>query len=267
MANFAVAASAETIEKANQVMDLYAKEGEKKEETLRRIFETAEKEAVRGTHPDLEPVLKAVDQTIGTLIKQINGIVAGQDSNIANLEEKLEAAIESKNKIRDDAEKQEQIAKEKMQEAAQLVAEANKTAAQATKDAEAAKEQAATSAQLVAEKEKTVNSLAEKLADAESKLSGYADLEKSEKEAQEKIKELERALKDLQKDHEVEIRELKTEMERKVSDAEKDAKLAISEAVTTKEREIRDTYEQKLRDADRENAKLQLKIEQMEHGK
>lgn len=267
MANFAVAASAETIEKANQVMDLYAKEGEKKEETLRRIFEMAEKESVRGTHPDLEPTLKAVDQTISTLIKQINGIVAGQDGNIKTLEEKLEAAIESKNKIRDDAEKQEQIAKEKMQEAAQLVAEANKAANLATKDAEAAKEQAATAAQLVAEKDKTVNSLAEKLADAENKLSGYAELEKSEKEAQEKIKELERALKDLQKDHEVEIREMKSEMERKISDAEKDAKLAIAEAVTENERKIRDVYEQKLRDADKENAKLQVKIEQLENDK
>ena len=89
MANFAVAVSHETIEKANRVMEMYTQEGDKKEDILLRIISIAEKESIRGTHPALEGSLKAVDSTISTLIKQINGIVAGQDGQIQDLKEKL----------------------------------------------------------------------------------------------------------------------------------------------------------------------------------
>ena len=53
MANFAVAASAETIERANRVMEVYAQEGDKKEDILIRILAVAEAEATKGTHPEL----------------------------------------------------------------------------------------------------------------------------------------------------------------------------------------------------------------------
>ena len=62
MANFAVAASFETIEFTNRVMDQYMQEGDKKEDALIRIFKLAESEAVKGTHPELEESLRAVDQ-------------------------------------------------------------------------------------------------------------------------------------------------------------------------------------------------------------
>ena len=71
MANFAVAAGIDTIERANKVMELYAQEGDKKEDILNRILDLAENEAVRGTHPELEESLRAVDATVTTLIKQI----------------------------------------------------------------------------------------------------------------------------------------------------------------------------------------------------
>lgn len=238
--------------------------GDQQELAFRRILNVAKSDLVRATHPQLEPALKSIDQTIATLIKQVNGIVSGQDDCIENLKEDLEKAIAQKNQIRELTDKQIEDAKEKVMVAEQTSAEAEKTAAQATKEAKAAREQADTAIKLASEKDKTITGLAEKLAEAENKLSGYAELEKAEKNAQDRIKELEHTLADLKKDHEVKVRELKADMERKVSDAEKDAKLAVAEAVAEKERELRNQYEQKLREADKENARLQLKIEQFE---
>ena len=98
MANFAVAASPETIEKANKIMEIYAQNGDKKEDTLLRILDLAEAESVKGTHPALEPNLKAIEKTLGSLLKQINGIVAGQDIQLAEAKEKLEDKKEARDK-------------------------------------------------------------------------------------------------------------------------------------------------------------------------
>lgn len=97
MANFAVAASAETIARGNKLIEAYMRKGEKQEAALVRIFDIAEKEMTRGTHPELEPHLKAVDGTIKTLIKQINGIVSGQDAQIEDIRSRLNSAIEDRN--------------------------------------------------------------------------------------------------------------------------------------------------------------------------
>ena len=105
MANFAVAASPETIEKANKIMEIYAQNGDKKEDTLLRILDLAEAESVKGTHPALEPNLKAIEKTLGSLLKQINGIVAGQDIQLAEAKEKLDSAIEEKKAALEQAKK------------------------------------------------------------------------------------------------------------------------------------------------------------------
>lgn len=121
MANFAVAASNDTIERANRVMELYAQDGDKKEDILNRIFDLAESESVRGTHPELEESLRAVDATIGTLIKQINGVVAGQDTRIEDLKEKLNQAIEEKQAALEQAKEREDAAKEREQKAVESI--------------------------------------------------------------------------------------------------------------------------------------------------
>lgn len=69
-----------------------------------------------------------------------------------------------------------------------------------------------------------------------------------------------RALADAAKDHEVALRELQAQMERKISDAEKDAALAAANATAEKEREMTAL----LREADKENARLQARIELLE---
>ena len=81
MPNFAVACSVEGKEKADSILKTYQDAlGGKQEDALMRIMELANSEFIRGTHPELEKKLRAVDATISTLIKQINGIVAGQES-------------------------------------------------------------------------------------------------------------------------------------------------------------------------------------------
>ena len=62
---------------------------EQRELALIRILEIANSEKARGTHPELEPVLAAVDQTIATLVKQINAVVAGQDKYDCRIENSI----------------------------------------------------------------------------------------------------------------------------------------------------------------------------------
>lgn len=80
------------------------------------------------------------------------------------------------------------------------------------------------------------------------------------KTAQEQIHALERTIKELEKDHATEKRELQSEAEQKLSAAQKDAALETLNAVAAKEREMNG----QLLQLERENAKLQAKIELLE---
>lgn len=141
MANFAVAASQDTIEFASKVMEMYAREGEKKEDTLLRILNIAEAESVKGTHPELEDSLKTIETTIATLIKQINGVVAGQDTQLTDLKKRLNEAIEEKRTALETSKVQIEAAQAKSEAAdatikqAQADSELVKTQAQAEIDA------------------------------------------------------------------------------------------------------------------------------------
>lgn len=73
---------------------------------------------------------------------------------------------------------------------------------------------------MAAEKEKTISTLAEKLSSAEEKGKKYDGLYES-KTAQEQIHALERTIKELEKDHATEKRELQSEAEQKLSAAQK----------------------------------------------
>lgn len=112
----------------------------------------------------------------------------------------------------------------------------------------------------VTEKEKTISTLAEKLSIAEEKGKGYDDISRAEKEAQENIRMLERKISEQEKDYAIEKRELQTEMEQKLNAAAKDAELEVINAVSKKEKEMNTAILQ----LERENAKLQAKIEMLE---
>ena len=87
-------------ERLMHIIDLYKNledpKGEQQENAILRILDIAESDNIRGTHPELEGPLLAVEATISTLIKQLNGIAVGQDAKISRLQEALNAAITEK---------------------------------------------------------------------------------------------------------------------------------------------------------------------------
>lgn len=218
-----------------------------------------------------------------------------EDYNTAreSAREEFASALTSKDKTI--ASLQEKVAQLKADKeiAETTAANADRIADQAVKEASVAKDQAGTALKLAEEKDKTIATLADKLAVAEGKAEGYDELKKSEEAAKGRIIELqkdvenleagfERELKvskeeadrtlkstqeasdrkvaELKKDHETELRELKTDMERKISDAQKDAALSCANEVAKKEREMNIT----IREADKENARLQAQIENLQ---
>lgn len=218
-----------------------------------------------------------------------------EDYNTAreSAREEFASALTSKDKTI--ASLQEKVAQLKADKeiAETTAANADRIADQVVKEASVAKDQAGTALKLAEEKDKTIATLADKLAVAEGKAEGYDELKQSEEAAKGRIIELqkdvenleagfERELKaskeeadrtlkstqeasdrkvaELKKDHETEIRELKTDMERKISDAQKDAALSCANEVAKKEREMNIT----IREADKENARLQAQIENLQ---
>lgn len=117
MANFAVKVSEDTLSRLTGIMDAYSCEGDKKEDTLVRIFATAEAEQVKGTHPELAGRLKDVEHTINTLIQQINGVVAGQDFQIDQLKERVEKVLEDKRNALEKATALSEEAKNRIEQA------------------------------------------------------------------------------------------------------------------------------------------------------
>ncbi|MBU5679004.1 alanine-zipper protein [Blautia sp. MSJ-9] len=247
------------------------------------------KTMIPGSAKDIETFEMYMKKVMESYLKSV------EDYNTAHESAKEEfiSALTSKDKtIGALQEKVAQLQEEK-KIAEQTAISASQTADQAIKEASVAKTQAETASKLAEEKDKTIANMLDKLSIVEEKAVEYDDLKKSEETARGKIIELqkdmerqkveadrklkasqeeaERALKaaqdmnarelaELKKDHATEIRELKTDMERKISDAQKDAALLCANEVVKKEREMNAL----LREADRENARLQVQLESLQ---
>ena len=242
MANFAVSASDEIIAHGRELMAQMAQPGEKQGDTLERMFRIVAEHKDGETMKQAGVDVQALDASLSNIRNMFlaaatskEQIVAIKDNMIAevkNLKDQMEKDLREKLAAADTEKK----AAEEQAEAAA------KAAAQAIKDAQAAKEQAETANRLVSEKDRTIATLADKLSAAEAKIEGYDDLMQKEAAAQDKI------------------RELQTQVERITSDAQKDTALAVANAVAEKERE----FATQLRAADKENARLQARIEILE---
>ena len=242
MANFAVSASDEIIAHGRELMAQMAQPGEKQGDTLERMFRIVAEHKDGETMKQAGVDVQALDASLSNIRNMFlaaatskEQIVAIKDNMIAevkNLKDQMEKDLREKLAAADTEKK----AAEEQAEAAA------KAAALAIKDAQAAKEQAETANRLVSEKDLTIATLADKLSAAEAKIKGYDDLMQKEAAAQDKI------------------RELQTQVERITSDAQKDTALAVANAVAEKERE----FATQLRTADKENAKLQARIEILE---
>lgn len=313
MANFAVAASPETIERANKIMEMYARTGDKKEDILLRILDLAESESIKGTHPELEGSLKAVDSTIATLIKQINGIVAGQDIQIIDLKEKLNTAIEEKRAALEQAKKENEEAQRKADAADAVVKQAQndieEAITKAQNDIQTAKKEADTVIEkanierdqairerddartIASEKTASNDLLMRQIAAMETDIVAYKELQENHKFLQtecssikENLKEKENENKELKKELDriqtdmtalqIDYRNLiseNAELRGKIQKMEQDAirksgntELDKEKAIMKKEREIRKEYQDQIRLLDKENARLQFQVEQMQ---
>lgn len=235
MANFAVAANQKTIEKANRIMDIYIREGEKKEDALVRILDLAEAEAVRGTHPELEPQLRSVDQVLSALIKGINGIVAGQDCVIEGLRKNLLDATEEKKQA---MESYEALSKEATEKVMEAQAEVKKLLSDKNKVIEERDHALA----IADEKTSSNTLLMQQMTSTQDALEKYRDMQTETLLLSEQLHDAENRLKDAL--NTIDLMKVQNE-------------LSIEKAVIEKERSM----QEKISKLERENAVLQAKID------
>lgn len=282
MGNFAVSASDEVIAKGKDLLEKMAKPGDRQGDVLGRIFKIVEdqKDGERMRQGGVD--VQALDSSLANIRNMFLASVTGKDQVIASKDDKISEVKSLKDQMERDLREKLDAAKSEKEAAIEQAGAAARAAAQAVKEAQAAKEQAETANNLVAEKDRTIATLADKLSATEAKIAGYDDLMRKESESKDQINDLlrtletektnyerrllaekdaaGRALADAGKDRDVAIRELQAQMERKISEAEKDAALATATAVAEKEREMTAL----LRAADKENARLQARIELLE---
>ena len=243
MANFAVSCSDEIIERGNRLLAKMA-EGtdEKKGETLNRLFEFVEKGIGDATMQANGVDTRALDAALNDIRTMFESVSSSRERLLAEKDQQIEQLKADKAAMKTACDNQIQTAVAEKEAAAQA-------AEKAVKDADTAQKQADTASSLAAEKEKINIMLTAKLAEAESKLSGYDDLKASELAAREQIAEFQRKITQMEKDHFAEISGMK-----------KDADIAKERAVTEKEWEMQD----KIQTAELEAAKMSGKIEILE---
>lgn len=252
--------SATTQERLQKALELYKSEADVKrdqqEAALNRILEIVESADTQIKHPQLEAVLKATESTISTLIKQINGIAAGQDSHISELQEQLNEAIQAKNEALEKAKEAAEAAKAKQKEAdaaiAQAGAEIEAAKEQAQEQIEAAK--AAAEAQIKvaeAEKKQALQECEDARSIAAEKDASNSLLLKQMQGMEEEVAEY----KQLQKEHQ-KLNEKVTNLKQEQIKKDAAASLELEKAVMTKERE----YIEQI-------TRLQLIIEQLQKKK
>lgn len=246
MANFAVSANEDVITQGRNLLERLAQPGEKQGDVLGRIFDIVEQQEQGETMRQSGIDVQALDSSLANIRTMFLAAATGKEQIVAEKDNKIAEIKALKDKMEKDLRDKLESAEAEKKTAVEQAESAAEVTAQALKDAQAAKGQADTANSLVAEKDRTIATLADKLSAAEAKIDGYDALRQKEAEAQETIKELRRALADAEKDQ-----------ERRISDAEKDAALAVANAVAAKEREITGL----LREAEKENARLQAHVE------
>lgn len=283
MATFAVNASDDTVKALSELMDGMAQEGEKKADTLQRIFRIASQNADGEVLKHSGVDVSALDAAQENIRSMFVTAVTGREQIVENCNMKIAEIRDKKDALETDLRAKITAAEESKVQAEQAANNAAKAAAQAISDAKAARDTAEANAALAAEKDKTILALTDKLTAAEAKADGYDALIKAKADADAQIaalqaqlsteqkeherilndekKSADRALSDAQKDAETKIRELQAKMDRAISDAKKDAALAQEKAIVEAAKEIREHMQEEIRQADKENAKLQAKLD------
>lgn len=239
MANFAVNAPEEVIEKGNELLNKIAKPGERKADALNRLFDIAsnrlDDEHIQQGGCD-EQALEASFTTIRRLFLAVlsgkEQIVSEKDARIADMREKHRQAEDAFKEQLESLQKERDAAIQESEKAEQIVAKHDEYIARA-------KEQTAIANRLLEEKDTTIQMLTEKLNVAKMQLEEYAGLREAERRASEQVAVL------------------TAEMKRKLSEAEKEKELAVERAVASAEK----AKDMEIRKLDKENARMQAKLD------
>lgn len=283
MATFAVSASDDTVKSLSEIMDSLAQDGEKKADTLRRIFDIAVQNADDETIRQGGVDAAALDASLANIRSMFVSAVSGREQIIKSYDQKIARLKEEKLAAETDFRARISAEREASTSARENAEATEKAMKQAIRDANAARESADANAELAKEKDHTILALKEKLAAAETKASKYDALqkEKADAETQAEVlraqmhanqKEYEKALQDEKRAAQTALKELQVKMDRAVSDAQKDAALArekaVQEAIAATQgkmqaemQALRKQLITGLREADKENGRLLAKIE------
>lgn len=260
MGNFAVSASDEIISKGNSLLEKLQKPGDKKGDTLKHLFEIVEanldSEQMKQGNVDVEALEASLNNIRSMFVTSVSGKeelkVSYQTKidNIKNLKDKLEAELTEKIA---EAKEEKALAEAKAEEA-------TKAMEQAFKDLKVAEEKATREESLTTEIRKNNDTLQSELSKAKEQLSGYDDLKKSEFEAKTEVINLRHDLEEKEKEYKDALKAKDVECNHQIEQIKASAELDKEKALIAKEREMNE----KIRELDRENAKLQALIEQLQ---
>ena len=249
MGNFAVAASDELIKQGTELMETIMLPGEKKSDTLKRMFEIVSRNIEHDKIQQGGVDADALEASLINIRNMFVSAVSGREEILAEKNKKIDEIREAKEQSEKELREKISELMEALSIAEQKAMQAENNADQAIKETLTAREQVEMSKKLVGEKEKTINTLAGKLSIAEEKSEKFDDLKAENITLNNRITELERAILDEKKDAEFQLEKV------------------ISQKEIEFEQRIREYEKEKdcqLRAADKENAKLQAKIELLE---
>lgn len=263
MGNFAVSASDEIISQGNSLLEKLQKPGDKKGDTLKHLFEIVEanldSEQMKQGNIDVE----ALDASLNNIRSMFVTSASGKEElkvsyqakidNIKNLKDKLEAELTEKIA---EAREEKTLAEAK-------ATEAIKDMEQALKDLKVAEEKATSAEALTAETRKNNDTLQSELSKAKEQLSGYDDLKKSEFEAKTEVINLRHKLQEKEIEYTDNLKAKDVEYNHQIEQIKAAAELEKEKALIAQEREMNE----RIRELDRQNAKLQALTEQLQVSK
>lgn len=250
MANFAVAAPDDVIEKGNRLLEQLALPREKKGETLNRAFDILAKqldgEVMRNGGVDVE----AMDAALANIRAQFFAAVTGKDEIVAKKNAEILELRNERHQTEAELRKKAENALEERKQFEETAAKALEQTEQLKKDLERANE-------LV----KYIDTLKAQVKEAEEKSAQFPALQEEKKQLEAALDESRRKIEALERDTQTQLRELRAQSDRMVSDARKDAALAQEKALAARERELSSAVTEKIRQIDRENVRLQMENE------
>lgn len=260
MANFAVAVSDDILTKGNAVLEKLQRDGEKKADALNRAFDIAltalDDEQLKYSGVDINSLNSSLENIRSLFMSTVNGTEekkVAYETKIADIKNKKDALENELRAKIAEAEKAKSEAEAKANEAIKA-READ------LKDLQTAVDRATSAEALTAETKKNNETLQTELSKAKEQLAGYDELQKSDFENRTEVINLRHQIEELKKEHLNDLNTKDLEHQRQLDQASAAAELELEKALIAKEREMNE----EIIKLNRENAKLQAQIEQLQ---